>query len=41
MLENLHKDTSVVDVKVVQIRGRTPMQFTFDFRWSEGGSSAN
>ena len=27
--------------EVDQIRGRSPMQFTFDFRWNEGAKSEN
>src|SRR5581483_3406658 len=41
MLEQLRKSDGIVDVKVNQIRGRSPMQFTFDFHWTEGGARAN
>lgn len=41
MLEKLRATEGVSDVKVSQIRGRAPIQFTFDFRWSEGGVRAN
>jgi hypothetical protein len=39
--ENLRKASGVTEVKVDMIRGRAPMQFTFDFHWSEGGNRAN
>ncbi len=29
--------TNVVDLKADSMRGKTPMQFTFTFRWNEGG----
>jgi len=29
------------DVKLNRIQGKSPMQFTFDFRWVEGGARAN
>lgn len=32
-LEQLRATREVAGVKVEQIRGRTPMQFTFDFKW--------
>ncbi|MEY2465777.1 MAG: hypothetical protein QOD03_298 [Verrucomicrobiota bacterium] len=41
MLERLRAAEGVADVKVNQIRGRSPMQFTFDFHWNEGGQRAN
>lgn len=41
MLERLRATEGVSEVKVSQIRGRAPLQFTFDFRWSEGGARAN
>ena len=31
----------VSDLKVNQIRGKSPMQFTFDFHWNEGGKVEN
>jgi hypothetical protein len=36
-LSQLRSANNVADLKVDQIRGKTPMQFVFDFRWSEGG----
>jgi hypothetical protein len=36
-LERLRAAGGVSDLKVNQIRGKSPMQFTFDFHWSEGG----
>jgi hypothetical protein len=36
-LGQLRSANNVTDLKVDQIRGKTPMQFVFDFRWSEGG----
>jgi hypothetical protein len=40
-LARLRKAGNVADVKVNRIQGKAPMQFTFDFRWVEGGTSAN
>jgi hypothetical protein len=40
-LEKLREADNVADLKVDRIRGGTPMQFTFDFRWVEGGANAN
>ena len=40
-LSQLRSADGVHDVKLDQIRGRTPMQFTFDFRYGEGESSEN
>jgi len=36
-LSQLRAADGVRDVKLDQIRGKTPMQFTFDFRYGEGG----
>ena len=41
MLERLRADRQVADLKVDRIQGKSPMQFTFDFHWVEGGQSAN
>jgi Tfp pilus assembly PilM family ATPase len=41
MQENLVKSGNVADLKLNRIQGKAPMQFTFDFRWVEGGASAN
>jgi hypothetical protein len=40
-LSQLRSANNVADLKVNQIRGKTPMQFVFDFRWIEGGRSEN
>jgi hypothetical protein len=40
-LSQLRSADSVHDVKVVQIRGKAPIQFTFDFQYGEGLSSEN
>ncbi|MEY2430197.1 MAG: hypothetical protein QOJ40_3082 [Verrucomicrobiota bacterium] len=40
-LERLRAAGGVSDLKVNQIRGKSPMQFTFDFHWSEGGKVEN
>ena len=37
-LERLRASAGVSDLKVNQVRGKSPMQFTFDFHWSEGGA---
>jgi hypothetical protein len=40
-LEKLRASGKVADLKVDRIQGKSPLQFTFDFRWVEGGQSAN
>lgn len=37
-LDRLRNAKQVSDVKVDQMRGQSPMQFTFNFRWSEAGA---
>ena len=41
MLSQLRAATGVSDLKVDQIRGKSPMQFTFDFLWTEGARHEN
>jgi hypothetical protein len=41
MLSRLRKAESVTDLKVDSMRGKTPMQFTFDFHWNNGGGHEN
>ncbi len=41
MLGELRKAGNVADLKVNRIQGKSPMQFTFDFQWVEGGAHAN
>lgn len=42
MLGQLRATAGVTGVTVEQIRGKSPMQFTFDFQWSEnGGQNGN
>jgi hypothetical protein len=41
MLGRLREAGNVAEVKVNRIQGKSPMQFTFDFRWVEGGAHAN
>jgi len=36
-LSQLRAASCVSDLKVDQIRGKSPIQFTFDFQWNEGG----
>ena len=38
MLDQLRGTKEVADVKMDQIRGKTPLQFSFNFRWVEGGT---
>ncbi|NMD18943.1 MAG: hypothetical protein GYA76_01485, partial [Verrucomicrobia bacterium] len=38
-LERLQTAKQVSDVRVEQMRGRSPLEFTFNFRWVEGGGS--
>ena len=40
-LEKLRHADNVSDLKVDRIQGKSPIQFTFDFRWVEGGNYAN
>jgi hypothetical protein len=40
-LTQLRGASGVTGLKVDQIRGKAPMQFTFDFQWGEGGGNAN
>lgn len=40
-LEKLRAAGNVADLKVNRLQGKSPMQFTFDFRWVEGGAHAN
>jgi len=40
-LTQLRSTSGVNSLKVDQIRGKAPMQFTFDFQWGQGGASAN
>jgi hypothetical protein len=35
----LRKVRGVTAVQVENIRGKSPMQFTFNFHWGEGGGS--
>jgi hypothetical protein len=41
MLDQLRGSKDVRDLKVENIRGKTPLQFTFNFHWGEGGDDAN
>ena len=41
MLNQLRTTDGVSDVTVEQIRGKSPMQFTFDFQWNESGGGQN
>jgi hypothetical protein len=41
MLSQLRAADGVTDLKVDQIRGKSPMQFTFDFHWNQGGGNEN
>ena len=40
-LDKLRRADNVADLKVDRIQGKAPIQFTFDFRWVEGGTHAN
>ena len=37
VLDQLRAAREVSNLKVDQVRGKTPMQFTFNFQWGEGG----
>ncbi len=40
-LNQLRSANGVNDVKLEQIRGKSPMQFSFDFHWGNGGGNEN
>ncbi len=40
-LGKLRAAGSVADVKINRLQGKSPMQFTFDFHWVQGGAHAN
>jgi len=35
--DQLRGTKEITDLKVDQVKGKTPMQFTFNFRWEPGG----
>jgi len=41
MLDQLRHTRQIGDVKVEQIRGKAPLQFTLNFQWAEGASNEN
>jgi len=41
MLDQLRASKEVGEVKVDQVRGKTPLQFTLNFQWGKGGPGAN
>ncbi len=40
-LTQMRATSGVTALKVDQIRGKSPMQFTFDFQWGQGGGNEN
>jgi hypothetical protein len=38
MLDSLRVNKQVADVKYDQIHGKSPLQFSFNFHWVEGGT---
>jgi hypothetical protein len=40
-LTQMRAASGVTALKVDQIRGKSPMQFTFDFQWGQGGGNEN
>lgn len=38
MLDRLRQSNQVKDIKTPQLRGRSPLQFTLNYRWMEGGN---
>ena len=38
VLDQLRAADQISNVKLDQVRGKTPMQFTFNFQWSQGGA---
>jgi hypothetical protein len=41
MLDQVRATKQVGSLKVDQLRGKAPLQFTFNFQWSEGGRNEN
>jgi hypothetical protein len=41
MLDQLRVAREVGNVKVDQLRGKAPLQFTLNFQWGPGGGSDN
>jgi hypothetical protein len=41
MLDHVRATKQVANLKVDQVRGKTPLQFTFNFQWGEGGRNEN
>jgi len=41
LLDRLRAADGVSEVKLGTLRGKSPLQFTFEFRWSQGGKSEN
>jgi len=41
MLDQLRASQEVTELKVDQVRGKTPLQFTFNFHWGSGGAHEN
>ena len=41
MIGRLSAMPGVLELHQEQIRGKTPMQFTFEFHWGNGGGNAN
>jgi hypothetical protein len=39
--DKLRKAENVADLKINRMQGKSPMQFTFDFHWVEGGGHAD
>jgi hypothetical protein len=37
VIDQLRSTREISDLKIEQIRGKAPMQFTFNFQWQEGG----
>jgi hypothetical protein len=40
-IERLRSSGGISDLHVSTIRGKSPMQFTFDYHWNEGGKNAD
>lgn len=41
MLDQLRAAKEISNLKVDQVRGKTPLQFTFNFHWGTGGANEN
>ena len=41
MFDQLRSKKEIFELKLPQSKGESPLQFTFNFQWAEGGANAN